>query len=260
MVETGSVNVTVVILARNEEDVIERCIRSALFAKEILVVDSGSTDSTCEIAHRLGARVLTNDWPGDFSVQRNFADDHAGFTWVLQLDADEIITSELAGEISDFFAQGLDKKYSAGQFPRKELIFGKWIENGGWYPQYKLRLYRTGSGKWTGSVHEHFTCIGETYSFNSDLRHDSYKDVHTFVNKFNTYTTLGVREKFSNRNKFSLLKLIFQPFERFWGRYVVHKGYRDGFHGFVIAALISLTYFIEQVKLWEMYYKKKNTL
>jgi glycosyltransferase involved in cell wall biosynthesis len=258
MVEASSIGVTVVILARNEEDVIERCIRSAFFAKEILVVDSGSTDSTPEIAQRLGARVVAKDWPGDFSIQRNFADANARFPWVLQLDADEIITAELAGEISDFFARGLYQRYSAGQFPRKELIFGRWIEHGGWYPQYKLRLYRKGSGNWTGNVHEHFTCAGEIYKFHSEIRHDSYKDVHTFITKFNAYTSLGVREKFSNKKKFSLLKIFFQPLERFWGRYVVHKGYRDGFHGFIIASLISLTYFIEQVKLWEMYYKEKN--
>lgn len=256
MTNAGSVDITVVILAKDEENVIERCINSALFAKDILVVDSGSADSTCEIAGKLGARIVKNEWPGDFSAQRNFADSHTDFEWILQLDADETISQELATEIADFFAEGLENKYSAGRFPRKELIFGKWIEHGGWYPQYKLRLYRRGAGEWKGKVHEQYICPGDIYVFNSDILHDSYKDIHTFMEKFNKYTSLGAQNKILNRKKFSVLKLFFQPLERFIGRYVLHKGYRDGFHGFVIASLISFTYFMENLKLWENYYRR----
>ncbi len=253
-----SINISVVVLARNEENVIERCINSVFFAKDILIVDSGSTDSTCEIACHLGARIINNEWTGDFSAQRNFADTHAEFEWILQLDADETVSQELAVEIANFFDNGLENKYIAGRFPRKELIFGKWVEHGGWYPQYKLRLYKKGAGEWAGNVHEQFLCTGNVYVFNSEILHDSYKDVHTFIDKFNKYTTLGAQKKILNGKKFSILKLFFQPLERFFGRYVLHKGYRDGFHGFVIASLISFTYFIENLKLWEHYYKRNN--
>ncbi len=249
--KSKSIDISVVVLTRNEADVIERCVKSASFAKEILIVDSCSTDSTCEIAVRLGARIITNEWPGDFSVQRNFADAHAHCEWILQLDADETVSPDLAVEIADFFATGLDKKYSACQFPRKELIFGKWIEHGGWYPQYKLRLYKRGAGEWAGKVHEQFLCTGDIFVFNAAILHDSYKDVHTFLDKFNRYTSLGVQDKMRNGKKFSILKLFFQPLERFFGRYILHKGYRDGFHGFAVASLIAFTYFIENLKLWE---------
>jgi glycosyltransferase involved in cell wall biosynthesis len=258
LIDSNKLDISVVILTKNEERVIERCIASVPFAREICVFDSGSSDATCQIAEGLGARVVNLPWPGDFAVQRNIADSHTRSGWVLHLDADETVSSELAAEISDFFVNNLEMKYSAGQFPRKELIFGKWIEHGGWYPQYKLRLYRQGSGKWTGKVHEHFEGVGNVFSFTSVMLHDSYKDIQTFLEKFNKYTSIGVEKEFIERKKFNLYKVFLQPAERFIGRYICHKGYRDGFHGFVLASLIAFSYFISNLKLWEKYYKENN--
>lgn len=242
----------------NEADVIEKSIRSATFARDILVVDSGSTDNTCEIAERLGARVVYHKWPEDFSAQRNFADSHAICEWILHLDADETLKPEIAFELNNFFTKGLDQRYLSGRFPRREIVFGKWLKHGGWYPQYKLRFYKKGSGRWIGKVHEHFENTGEILTFSSPILHDSYKDIHTFIDKFNKYSTLDAEAEYAGKRSLSLLKLILQPIERFLGRYIIHRGYLDGFHGFAVASLIGLNYFLRYLKLWERYYIENN--
>ncbi len=251
-------DISVIILTKNEEERITRCIDSARFADEIVVVDSGSTDRTCDLAHELGARVVNNPWPEDFSVQRNFADPRAKHSWILHLDADEQVSRELAEEILDFLEGEEREGYAAGRMPRKELIFGRWIEHGGWYPQHKLRLYRKGSGTWKGRVHERFEPEGEVKTFKHPLLHDSYESVQVFLEKFNHYSTMDADEEIGKGGKFSLIKLFLVPLERFFGRYVRHRGYRDGMHGFVLAALIGLNYFIRYLKVWEKEFRLKN--
>lgn len=250
-------DLTVVILAKNEEKVLARCIASVHFAGEVLVVDSGSTDRTCAIAQDLGARVVHEPWPGSFAEQRNRGDAHVRTGWVLQLDADETISPELAGELVAFFAGGKDTPVAAARFPRKELIFGKWIEHGGWYPQYKLRLYRKGAGNWTGRVHENYVGYpGEPFTFAGDINHDSYQSIDIFLEKFNRYSSIDADEAYREGTRFSLFKLFVQPLERFLGRYLGHKGYRDGMHGFILALLVGANYFMRHVKLWEKQYKQ----
>lgn len=250
--KSDSLDLSVVILTKNEERNIAGCIASVPFATEIVVVDSGSSDRTCDIAATAGARVVSEGWTGHFGDQRNRADAHARCGWVLQLDADESISPELAAEMAAFLAGPDAAACTAGRFPRKELVFGRWIEHGGWYPQYKLRLYRKGAGRWSGRVHEDFHgYAGAPHTFAHPILHDSYRDIQTFIEKFNRYSTLDAEHEYAAGKKFSFVKMMFQPVERFFGRFVMHGGYRDGFHGFVLAALIGLNYFMRQIKLWE---------
>lgn len=250
-----SLPVSVLILARNEEASIGACLRSVAFARDIVVVDSGSADRTREVALELGARVVETEWPGDYGAARNRADSFASCDWVFQVDADERVSPELAGEVAAFFASGLDRQFDAARMPRMEIIFGKWVRHGGWYPQYKLRLYRTGGGAWTGRVHERYDARGPVHTFSAPIVHDSYRSVHLFVEKFNRYSSIDADSEFAAGKPFRLWKLLFTPFERFFGRYVRHGGYRDGFHGFAVAALIGLNYFLRYMKLWEKQYK-----
>ncbi|RMG57604.1 MAG: glycosyltransferase family 2 protein, partial [Deltaproteobacteria bacterium] len=131
---------TAVVMTFNEAGRIRKCLRSLSFAGELIVVDSGSTDGTREIASQEGARVVERAWPGDYADQRNFGDSLASFDWILQLDADEQVSPEMEEELKAFFSSPREKTYGGGRFPRKEIIFGKWVRGGGWYPQYKLRL------------------------------------------------------------------------------------------------------------------------
>ena len=252
------IDLTVVILTKNEENVLTRCINSVPFAAEVLVVDSGSTDGTSALAEKLGARVVSEPWSGNFAEQRNRGDRHVRTSWVLHLDADETVSAEMANELVEFFTYGKHTNITVGRFPRKELIFGRWIEHGGWYPQYKLRLYRHGTGNWTGRVHENYSGYsGEPTTFSAPILHDSYRDIPTFIDKFNRYSSIDAEEEMASGRKFSLFRLFFQPIERFLGRYVGHRGYRDGMHGFVLAALIGMNYFMRYIKLWEKEYVGK---
>lgn len=247
----AGLDLSVVILTKNEEALLGRCIASVPFAAEVVVVDSGSTDRTCELAAGLGARVVHEPWTGHFGDQRNRGDGHATCGWVLQLDADETVSPELAAELTAFLAAP-PAGVAAARMPRKELIFGRWIEHGGWYPQYKLRLYRAGAGCWEGRVHEGYHGYpGVPHTFGHPILHDSYKDIQTFIDKFNRYSSLDAEAAFAEGKRFSLWKLLFQPLERFFGRYIVHRGYKDGTHGFVIALLVGLNYFMRYLKLWE---------
>lgn len=253
------IDLTVVILTKNEENVLTRCINSVPFAAEVLVVDSGSTDSTCALAQHLGARVINEPWPGNFAEQRNRGDVHVRTSWILHLDADETVSVEMANELVAFFAVTAHEQVAAGRFPRKELIFGKWIEHGGWYPQHKLRLYRKGAGNWVGRVHENYSGFsGEPFTFTGPILHDSYRDIQTFIDKFNHYSSIDAEEEVASGRKFSFLRLFFQPIERFLGRYIGHQGYKDGMHGFVLAALIGMNYFMRHVKMWENEYQQLN--
>lgn len=242
---------SVIILTKNEEKNIKRALDSVKFAKEVIVFDSESTDNTCGIAKEVGARVIVSPWTGNYAEQRNKANIYATYDWILQIDADEWLSSGLLSEIKEFFLDGKSSIYDKAQFPRKELIFGKWINHGGWYPQYKLRLYRKNLGSWIGRVHERYEAEGRLYTFKNPLYHDSYKNIQTFINKFNHYSTIDAEQAIKNGEKFSFFKMIFQPIERFVGRFIFKAGYKDGFHGFVLAVLIALNYFLRHLKLWE---------
>ncbi|MCL1925868.1 MAG: glycosyltransferase family 2 protein [Syntrophorhabdaceae bacterium] len=247
-------SLSVVIIAKNEEACIGRCVESVAFAGEVVVVDSGSADRTMEIAEAAGARVVHALWPGDYSVQRNRADEHARGEWVFQIDADETASMELAEEIAGFFASGLDRSNAAARIPRKEIIFGKWLRYGN-FSANLLRLYRKGAGAWHGKVHEHYVTDRAVYAFANHIVHDSYESIHAFVEKYNRYSSIDAEQEFAKGKPFRLYKLFFAPLERFFGRFVIHAGFRDGFHGFVAAAMIGLNYFLRYLKLWEKQYK-----
>ena len=242
------------IITKNEEANIGKCLESVAFAEEAVVVDSESVDRTREIAQGAGARVVTEPWPGDYSVMRNMADGHARGEWILQIDADETISLELAREIADFFASGLFRLNAGARMPRKEIVFGKWLRHGK-FNTTRLRLYRKGAGAWRGSVHEHYATDGQVHDFENYLVHDSYESIHVFFEKYNRYSSIDAELAFAGGKPFRLYKLFFSPLERFFGRFVINKGYKDGFHGFVAAALISMNYFLRHLKLWEKQYK-----
>ena len=243
-------SLSVVVLAKNEEALIGRCLESVLFAGERIVLDSGSVDRTREIAGVAGARVVDVSWPGDFAVQRNRADEYIQGEWVLQIDADEMVSRELAEEISGFFASGLHRSNVAAQTPIKEIIFGKWLRHGG-FSIKPIRMYRKSAGEWQGRLHEHYVTKGPVHVFTNHIVHDSYISVHVFVEKCNRYSSIDAEQIFAEGKPFRLYKLFFTPLERFFGRFILHAGFRDGFHGFVAAAMIGLNYVLRFLKLWE---------
>ncbi|MDH5627424.1 MAG: glycosyltransferase [Candidatus Krumholzibacteria bacterium] len=240
--------ISAVLITRDEERNIARCLRSvAPFAAETLVVDSGSTDATVEIAAGLGARVLHNPWPG-FGPQKRFAVEHASHDWVFSIDADEEVSPALAAEIA-----ALDFSKNAYQVPRTVHYLGRWIRHGIWYPGYVTRLFRRDRGAFTGdAIHESVRVDGPVGRLRNDLLHYSYRDVDHHLEKMNEFTSLSAQKMFAEGRRASMFRLALQPGLEFLRSYVARGGILDGYPGLVIALFHAYYVFLKYAKLREL--------
>lgn len=248
--------ISVVIITLNEEAHIERCIRSVPFVDDIVVVDSFSTDRTVEIAEKCGARVFQEKWRG-FGPQKAFATEQAKHAWVISLDADEALSPELAAEIMEGF---VDLDPEAGYlFPRKSYHLGRWIEYGGWYPDYQLRLYNKTKSQWnSASLHEKVE-VKKTLKMKRDLLHWVFDDLSDQVVTNDRYSSLGAKQLAASGQRFSYLKLIFKPFGKFVETYFFKYGFLDGLPGFIISVGAAYSLFLKFAKLWELERVKKTS-
>ncbi len=229
---------SVVIITKNEENFITDAIKSALFADEVIILDSGSIDKTCEIAKELGAKVYQNEWLG-FGPQKNRAVELAKNDWVFVLDSDERITKELKDEI----VATLKKPQFNGYFiARLNNFFGKNIKNCGLYPDYSIRLFNKNYGKFNDvSVHESVQLTSKAAYLKNHMIHLAYDSIEEFIQKQNRYSSL-------NHKKKSLLKAIINPYWTFFKLYILKKGFLDGWHGFVISKLYAQYTFWKYIK------------
>ena len=220
---------SVVIIAKNEENYIEEAIKSVYFAEEILVLDSYSIDKTCEISKTLGARVEQHKWLG-FGKQKNLAVSLASNDWVFVLDADERITLNLKNEILSI----LEKPSCNGYLvPRLNWFFGKAIKTCGLFPDYSLRLFNKNYGKFTEvPVHESVKINGKISKLKNYMVHLAYKDVDEFMIKQKRYAELSIKKK-------NLLKALINPCWTFFKIYFIKFGFIDGWHGFIIAKVYA---------------------
>jgi len=239
-----------VIIARDEEGDISRCLESLSFCDEIVVVDSGSADRTLEIARRYTDRIHHRDWD-DYASQKNFAVGMARFDWVLSLDADEEVSPELREEILSLLAE--DPREAAFSIPRKHLYFGKWVRHGGWYPNRQVRLFRKARGKWEGEfLHERWVAAGSVGLLGADLIHYSFSGISDQVERNNRYSTLGALKLRSERRPFSRLSLLTKPTTKFIESYFLKLGLLDGFAGFFISVSSAYSVFLKWAKLREL--------
>lgn len=247
--ESTVLRLSVVIITKNEERNVARCLESVAWASEVLVLDSGSTDATVEIAQKMGARVVTDIWRG-FGAQKAHAAKLAKNDWILSLDADECATPMLQLEVESEYAM-LEPK-TAYSFPRKSFLWGKWIRYGGWSPDTQVRLFNRQHSNWDqASIHE--KVIAEKYaSFKNAIEHYVFRDIADQVETNNRYSGLLATKDFLAGKKFSLLKLIFKPIFKFIENYFVKLGFLDGRAGFVIAVNSAHSTFLRWVKIGEL--------
>lgn len=241
----------VLILTYNEEQHIKDCIMSAQFADEIIVIDSGSTDSTVEIAENAGAKVIYHPFDEGFAAQRNFALEQTTAQWVMFLDADERITEELAQEIK----QVIDSEPVAYAMPRKNVAFGHWLQYGGWYPDYCLRIYPRTAVSWDGIVHESPNVNVPKKKLTGALIHYTYNDWDRYFAKFNSYTTLMARKNLNNGKLANFADIIFRPSFAFFKMYILKNGWRDGKMGFIMA---WYHFFYTMAKYVKLYYMQRD--
>jgi glycosyltransferase involved in cell wall biosynthesis len=245
-----------VLITRNAASRIEACLASVAFADEIVVVDSGSDDGTCEAAARLGARVVHKDWLG-FGRQKQFAVDQAAHDWVLCIDADERVSPQLAASIRRALASPVSPVY---RMARRNRFLGRWLAHGEGYPDWSPRLFERNHARWSDdTVHEKVLYAVTPGTLEGDLLHDSAEDLATYLDKQNRYTTLAARQLYENGRRAGALELLLSPVVRFFKFYVLRLGFLDGVPGLVHISIGCMNSFHKYAKLIDLHRAGKPT-
>lgn len=245
---------TVAMITLNEEKNLERTLKSVQdFADEIVIVDSGSTDRTEEIAKKFGAKFVYQEWLG-YGLQRNKAIELSTSDWILNIDADEEISPELANKIKGIKE---NSRYKVYKINFMSVCFNKKIKHGGWSNSYRIRLFKKDAGRFNeNAVHEEFITKEEVSKLNEYIYHHSYSDLADYLRKFNKYTTLGAVEYHYKNKKAGIISIVLSPLYKFIRMYIFRLGFLDGIEGFVLAILSALYTMVKYYKLREIYKNK----
>ncbi|MGB5206477.1 MAG: glycosyltransferase family 2 protein [Azonexus sp.] len=239
---------SVVIITLNAAAQLEACLKSARFADEIVVIDSGSSDGTQALAERHGARVIQQDWLG-FGPQKQFAVEQASHDWVLCLDADERVTPQLQASIENALK---NPSTAAFRFPRKNRFLGRYLKHGEGYPDWSLRLFDRRQARWSAdAVHEKVETQCSVGELAGDLLHDSAESLAAYLAKQNRYTTLAADMAFAAGKRAGFARIVFSPLLRFLKFYFVRQGFRDGLPGLVHIAIGCFNSFVKYSKMLE---------
>jgi glycosyltransferase involved in cell wall biosynthesis len=245
------VRVSVTVITKNEAARLEAALASVAWADEIVVVDSGSTDATVDIARRFTDRVTVADWPG-YPQQKNRAAALASHDWILSIDADERVSPDLANEIRSLLAAG-DPPARGYRVPRVSHVFGRALRATDWYPDWQLRLYDRRAGRWdeTRRVHESVRLDGPVARLRGEVLHDGYRGLSAHLSTIDRYTTLAAEDWAAQGRDVSLGAILVHPPLAFLRNYVLRRGFTAGTAGLVISAMNSWYVFLKYAKLWE---------
>ena len=240
---------SVIIITKNEGTHIGSCLQSVLWADEIIVLDSGSEDDTVDICKQYTESVFITNWPG-FGIQKQRALDKAQGDWVLSIDADEVVTTELRTEIEKALQQ---QEFNGYYIPRLSSYCGKQIRHGGWWPDYVLRLFRRNTGYFTESVvHERIVVQGEIGNLTSPLLHDAFVSLDEVLRKVNDYSSLGAEMLRQKGVQPTLSKAIFKAFWIFIRTYLLKAAFLDGRQGLMLSISNAEGTYYKYVKLLEL--------
>ncbi len=240
----------VTVITLNEEDNIVPCLDSAKWADEIVVLDSGSSDRTVELARHYTDRVLTVPWQG-FGKTKNLAVAEARSPWIFVLDADERITSPLRREIEEIVRA--DGPLDGYRIPRRNHFCGRFIKYLGWYPDYSIRLFRKAKGRFLEQeVHESVVIDGRVGTLQHPMLHYTYKSMSDFVRRMDRYSTLAARELLRQGKRPRPGELVWRPCLTFLKLYFLKRGFLEGRDGYTLAFLYSTYTFLKYYKLREL--------
>lgn len=246
--------ISVVINTLNEGHIIERAIKSVGWADEIVVCDMHSEDKTVQTAKKLGAKVIFHKKEEIVERARNFAISKAGGEWILVLDPDEEVPLSLANRLREI-AQGM-KHMDYVRLPRKNLIFGHFMKNSGWWPDYNVRFFKKGSVRWTDEIHRPPQVFGEGLDLpvkeEYAILHHSYETVSQFISRMDRYTAIQAEELKRKGYEFRWQDLFEKPLNEFLSRFFAMEGYKDGLYGLALSFLQGFSDLVVYLKLWEM--------
>jgi glycosyltransferase involved in cell wall biosynthesis len=243
------------IITKNEEANLRRTLESIRWANEIVVVDSGSTDKTVDIASAFGAKVIREEWRG-FGRQKNYAIEQCTSEWVFSLDADEEVSEALAQEITHLLEESPEA--DAYFVPRRNLFLGRWIRHGGYYPDPKLRLFRKGAAWFEErAVHEAMLYSGAARTLQGNLIHHAYPTLENYIEHMNRYSTLGADQaaakgKTSRSLPAFLWNVLLNPAATFVYNYIFRLGFLDGREGLLLHLYHSAYVSWKYAKAWQL--------
>lgn len=245
--------ISATIITLNEADNISRAIKSLNgLANEIIVVDSGSTDKTLAIAKSLDAKVYIRKFD-NFANYKNWAASKTRGDWILSLDADEIISEELAEEIKEAVKSD---EYAGYLIPRRNFILGKEIKYSRWSPDQHIWLWKKDAGRWVGNVHEEVVVLGKVGLLENSKIHHSHKTLTSFLKANNLYSTLEAQVLFKKGIKFSFWRMFEDSLFEFFLRFFYKMGFLDGRRGFILAYAMAIYKLTLWIKLWELEQKR----
>ena len=242
------VPLSVVIITRDAASQIVPCLKSAAFADEIVVVDSGSADDTVGLAIANGARIVSREWEG-FGKQKQYAVAQAQHDWVLCLDSDERVTDELRASIEAALRVPEFKTY---KMPRRNRFMGRYLRHGEGYPDWSLRLFHRAHASWSDdTVHEKVETLVSVGILKGDLLHESEQGIADYLHKQNGYTTIQARDLHAAGARGDAAKLVLSPLVRFIKFYVLRRGFLDGVPGLIHILIGCFNTFSKYAKLIE---------
>jgi glycosyltransferase involved in cell wall biosynthesis len=250
---TRARTVSAFIVCCNEERQIRRCLESVRWCDEIVVVDSGSTDSTLSICQEYTTKIFYHPWQG-YVGQKQHALSLCSGDWVLNLDADEEVSKDLANELRNL-ANNENGRFNGYYLNRVVFFLNRWWRKGGWYPEYRLRFCRRSATTWGGNEpHEKASVEGATTRCKGELFHYSFSDLADYVRRSNTLSSNATITLLEKETAFSVPMLLIRPIARFFKFYIVKRGFREGIAGLIVALIEAYSVLLKYSKLWEARY------
>ncbi len=242
-----------VILTKNAAATIQNCLDSVRWIGQVIVIDGGSTDGTVEACQAAGAQVVHLEIQDDFGQLRNAGTDRATGDWVLQLDADEVVTPEFRDELEWILSHSVP--HAAYKFRRMNNFLGHWMRFGGW-DHFSLHLFQRGRARYEGRVHEKLLVDGSIGTLQTGVEHYPFRSIEEFMDRQNRYTSLEARQWVESQGPVPLETIrqhaVWRPLKLFWKIMVKKQGFRNGMVGFLFAGLYAFVYFLKWSKIWEL--------
>ncbi len=254
------IKVSVILITKDEEKNIVKCLQSLDWADEVIMVDSGSTDNTVALAKNFeNVKVILSEWLG-FSGTKRVAVQHSAHDWVFWIDADEIVQSSLKEELCHIFPL-IPAGVAAYDVPRKTFFMGEWVRHTGWYPGRVTRFFNKHHCDFNDNILHEGIVITHPYQLGhlkEDLLHNSYTSLHQYFDKMNYYGKYGAEELLRKGKKLQGWKIVMSPITAFLKSYIAQRGFLDGKKGLIISIGSAFSHFIKYTNFW--YLKKKGRL